>query len=151
MGVHRGCAATGYRPMRPPYAYGRTRLSQYPGRRLAWATARTRTSSSRTRKTSVREAGEQGPPDLEGRVYVLKPRKGARARSDDRESGLHLVQELASQPLLSGFVPEDRFGQFVRDFRREPDRGHLRVREMRSSIRVRVSSQVSPGRPPMAA
>src|SRR3989304_1465259 len=99
----------------------------------------------------VREAGEQGPPDLKGRVYVLKPRKGTRVPSDERESGLHLVQELAPQPLSSGFVPEDRFGQLVRDFRREPDMGHLRVRGMRSSIRVRGSSQVSPGRPARAA
>jgi hypothetical protein len=44
----------------------------------------------------VWEASEQGSSDLEGRVYVSKPRKWARARSDERESGLHLVQELAS-------------------------------------------------------
>jgi hypothetical protein len=37
------------------------------------------------------------------------------------------------------------------DFGREPDIGHFRVRETRSSIRVRVSSQLSPGTPAMAA
>jgi hypothetical protein len=99
----------------------------------------------------VREAGEQCPADFEGCVYVLKPRKGTRASPDERESGLHLVQELTAQPLSSRFVPEDRFGQLVRDFGREPDIGHFRVRETRSSIRVRVSSQPSPGSPEMAA
>ena len=32
----------------------------------------------------VREAGEQGPPDLEGRVNVLKAGKRTRAPSDER-------------------------------------------------------------------
>ena len=61
---------------------------------------------------------------------------------------LHFIEKLAPQPLSLGFVPENRFGQLVWDFRREPDVGHLRMREMFSSIRVRVSSQLNPGRPP---
>ena len=99
----------------------------------------------------VREAGQQGTSDLDGRVHVSKPREGTGVPSDERESGLHLVQELGSQTLLPGFVPEDRLGELVRHLRREPDMGHFRVRETRSSIRVRVSSQVSPGSPAMAA
>jgi hypothetical protein len=77
----------------------------------------------------VREAGEQGPPDLKARVHVLKPRKVARAPSDERESGLHLIQELAPQSRPSGFISDDRFGQLVRDFRCEPDTGYSRLWE----------------------
>ena len=40
-------------------------------------------------------------------------------------------------PLAS--VPEDRLGQLARDFRCEPDRGHFRLRERRSSTCARVS------------
>lgn len=46
----RACRRTSYWIALP---YGRTRPSQYPGRRFAWATASTRTSSSCTRKTSA--------------------------------------------------------------------------------------------------
>src|SRR5262249_8102017 len=83
--------------------------------------------------------------------YVLKPRERARALSDERESRLHLVQELTAQPLSLGLVPEDRLGQLVRNFPCEPDRDHLRVGGKRSSTRFRVSSPVSPGTPATAS
>jgi hypothetical protein len=99
----------------------------------------------------VREAGEKGPPNLEGRVNVLKPGERTRRSSMSGRVPCTSSRNSLPKPVTSGFVPEDRLGQLGRDFRREPDMGHLRVRGMRSSIRVRVSSQVSPGRPAMAA
>jgi hypothetical protein len=132
--------------------YGRTRPSQYPGRCFAWATTSTRTSSSRTRKTSAYGKRASNARRISRfAVYVLKPRKRTRAVSDEGKNGLYLFDEFNPQPLSFAFVPDDHFGELVRDFRREPKVGHFRGRERRSSTRVRVSPQLRPGRPPTAA
>jgi hypothetical protein len=72
-------------------------------------------------------AFEESPP-IEYRIGILKPRERSGAICEERKDRVDFGEEVAAQTSLPTFVPENRFCQFVRDFWREPDWNHSRVR-----------------------
>jgi hypothetical protein len=83
----------------------------------------------------IREPFEESPPNLERRIDTLEPRERSRASCEEGKDRGDFGEEVASKTSLPTFVPQNRSRQFVRDFRREPDWNHSRVRLMRFSIR----------------